>query len=171
MKNTVCCKHVYIAIMFGLALGRFEPRGPFWPVSHNKGFRVCRWCWERFPHHQLQKIPRVSDAGMHHGMYVPHMPWCMLGSLTRGVRVNVPGIPGACATLNFTYLTRGPCSQLTNCWISLVIVFRLIKITTILVMIYSDDFCMKKAVTWFDSNFIKDSSHVYLSQINHERHL
>ena len=43
-----------------------------------------------------------------------HVPWCMLGSLTRGflwIRrrgKNVPGIPGACATLNFTYLVRGP---------------------------------------------------------------
>ena len=26
--------------------------------------------------------PRVSDPGMHHGMCVTHVPWCMPGSLT-----------------------------------------------------------------------------------------
>ena len=36
------------------------------------------------------------------------MPWCMSQSLTRGGGENVPGIPGACATSNFTYLARGP---------------------------------------------------------------
>ena len=37
-----------------------------------------------------------------------HVPWCMLGSLTLGGGENVPGIPGACATHNFTYLSRDP---------------------------------------------------------------
>ena len=36
-------------------------------------------------------------------------------SLTRGGGVNVPGIPGACSTLNVTYLVRGPLwGHLTN---------------------------------------------------------
>ena len=63
---------------------------------------------ERFPHHQLQRKPLVSDPGMHHGTCVTHVPWCMSGSLNRGGGENVPGIPGACATRNFTYLARGP---------------------------------------------------------------
>ena len=33
----------------------------------------------------------------------------MSASLTRGGGENVTGIPGACATRNFTYLVRGPC--------------------------------------------------------------
>ena len=37
---------------------------------------------------------RVSNPGMHHGTCV-------------GDRENVPGIPGACATHNFTYLVGG----------------------------------------------------------------
>ena len=37
-----------------------------------------------------------------------HVPWCMSGSLTRGGGENVPGIPGAWATRNFTYLVIGP---------------------------------------------------------------
>ena len=58
--------------------------------------------------------PRVSDPDMHHGTCVTHVPWCMPGSLTNGFLWNrrrggnVPGIPGACATCNFTYLVRGP---------------------------------------------------------------
>ena len=43
-----------------------------------------------------------------------HVPWCMPGSLTRvsfevGGGENVPGIPGACATRNLTYLVRCSC--------------------------------------------------------------
>ena len=40
---------------------------------------------------------------------VRHVPSCMSRSLTCDGRENVPGILGACATRNFTYLTRGPC--------------------------------------------------------------
>ena len=50
----------------------------------------------------------TSDPGMHHGTCVTHVPWCMSGSLARSGGVNVPGIPDACATRNFTYLARGP---------------------------------------------------------------
>ena len=39
---------------------------------------------------------------------VTHMPWCKSGSRTRGGGENVPGIPGACITRNFTYLVIGP---------------------------------------------------------------
>ena len=61
-----------------------------------------------FPRHRFQRKPLVSDPGMHHGTCVTHVPWCMSGSLTCGDGENVPGIPGACATHNFTYLARGP---------------------------------------------------------------
>ena len=58
--------------------------------------------------------PQVSDPDMHHGTCVTHVPWCMPGSLTSSFLWNrrrgktFPGIPGACATCNFTYLVRGP---------------------------------------------------------------
>ena len=50
---------------------------------------------------------RVSDSDM---------PRCMLGSLTSDFlcswwRGNIPGIPGACATRNFTYHKGGPCKN------------------------------------------------------------
>ena len=61
-----------------------------------------------FSGHRLQRKPLVNDPGMHHGTCVTHVPWCMSGSLTGGGGENVPGIPGACANRNFTYLTRGP---------------------------------------------------------------
>ena len=62
----------------------------------------------------LSPPPRVSHPGMHYGTCVTHVPWCMPGSLTIAVSFeisdgeNVPGIPRACATRNFTYLARGP---------------------------------------------------------------
>ena len=43
---------------------------------------------------------------MHYGTCVTHVSWCMSGSLTYGGGENVPGIPSACATRNFTYLSR-----------------------------------------------------------------
>ena len=67
-----------------------------------------RECRERLPRYWLQRKPLVSDPGMHHDTCVTHVPWCMSGSLNRGGGENVPGIPGACATRNFTYLVRGP---------------------------------------------------------------
>ena len=72
------------------------------------GLRMRRECRERFPRHRLRRKPIVSDPGVHHGTCVTHVPWCMSESLTRGGRKNVPGIPGTCATHNFTYLARGP---------------------------------------------------------------
>ena len=60
------------------------------------------------PWNRLPSKPSVSDPGMHHGMCVTHVPWCMSGLLTRGGGENTPGILGACATRNFTYLARGP---------------------------------------------------------------
>ena len=62
----------------------------------------------RFPRHRLQRKPLVNDPSMHHGMCVTHVPWCMSGSLSRDGGENVPGILGACATRNFTYMVRGP---------------------------------------------------------------
>ena len=71
-----------------------------------------RECGERFPRHWLQRKQLVSDPGIHHGTCVTHVPWCMSGSLTWGGGENVPGIPGACASRNCTYLARGPWSRL-----------------------------------------------------------
>ena len=75
------------------------------PDTQNCGSRMVRECRECFPRHQLQRKPLVSDPGMHYGMCVTHMPWCMSGLLNRGGWQNVPG---ACATRNVEYLVRGP---------------------------------------------------------------
>ena len=73
-------------------------------VAHTPGMpgTLC------FPRHRLKRQPLVSDRGMHHGTCITHVPWCMSRSLTHGGGENVPGIPGACTTRNFTYLARGP---------------------------------------------------------------
>ena len=64
------------------------------PDMWNCGLRMRRECRERFPRHGLQRIPRVSDPGVHNETCVTHVPWCMSGSLTRSGGENVPG---ACA--------------------------------------------------------------------------
>ena len=95
------------------------------PDTQNCGLHMRQEGRERFPCHRLQRKPLVSDPDMHHGTCVTHVPWCMSGSLTRGGGENVPDIPGACATRNFTYLARGPwfvaCSipghYMKRCWI------------------------------------------------------
>ena len=69
---------------------------------------MCRQCRKRFPHHRLQRKPLVSDPGMHHGTCVTHVPLCMSGSIIRDGGENIPGIPGACATSNFTCMARDP---------------------------------------------------------------
>ena len=64
---------------------------------------------------------RVVHAPLMPGTFSPppqsvitHLPWCMPGSLTITVSFevgggeNVPGIPVACATRNFTYRIRSP---------------------------------------------------------------
>ena len=57
--------------------------------------------------------PRVSDPDMHRGTCVTHVrdacrDWKLALSLEVCGGENVPGIPGACATRNFTHLARGP---------------------------------------------------------------
>ena len=64
-----------------------------------------RECRERFLRHWFQRKPLVADPGMYHGTCVT---WCMSGSLIHGDGESVPGIPGAYATPNLTYLVRGP---------------------------------------------------------------
>ena len=80
-------------------------------------------CWEPFPRHWLQRKPLVSDlrAGIHRGTCVTHVPWCMPGSLNRGDRENVPGIPGTRATCYFTYLVRGPCKRRSDITVTYLI--------------------------------------------------
>ena len=82
------------------------------PDEKNCGLHM-RWeCQKRFPYHWLQRKPLDNDPDMHHGMCVTQAPWCMWGSLTSGGRENIPSIPSACATCNFTYLARGPCTSI-----------------------------------------------------------
>ena len=47
----------------------------------------------KFSRHRLQQKPLVSDPSIHHGTCVTHMPWCILGSLTRGGEEAFPVFP------------------------------------------------------------------------------
>ena len=109
-KWPCCFKDIFISLYIYIYIVLPLNNGPVtrcvkWQVARALR-RVCR---ERFPQHQLRRKPLVSDPGMHHSMWVTHLPWCMSGSLTRGGGENVPGTAGACASLNFTYLAKGPC--------------------------------------------------------------
>ena len=84
------------------------------PDTKNCGLCLRREWRERFTRHWLQRKPLISHPSMHHGTCVTHVPWCMSVSLTYGGGENVPVIPGACATRNFTYLVRGPWFDLSN---------------------------------------------------------
>ena len=79
-------------------------------IRKNCGLRMRLECWDHFQRHRLQRKPPVSDPGMHHCTCDTYAPWCMSGSVTRDGGENVLGIPGACATNNFSYLTKGPWS-------------------------------------------------------------
>ena len=61
-----------------------SPAMGLWPDTQNRGLRMRRECWERFPHHRLRRELPVSDTGMYNGTCVTHVSWCMLGSLNRG---------------------------------------------------------------------------------------
>ena len=78
------------------------------PANQNWRLRMRQECGEHYPSYLLQRKPLVGNPGMHHGTCLTHVPWRMSGSLYLGGGENVPGITGACATRNFTYLTRSP---------------------------------------------------------------
>ena len=90
--------------------------------------------------------PQVSDPDMHHGTCGTHVLWCMPESLTGAFlwsrQENVPIIPGACATRNFTYLVRGPLSvawqhqAITQANFAWLIISCGIHFTTILLMMF-----------------------------------
>ena len=109
--RNVIYSSVHFASFVSLLLGNIPQYGSFMgllPNTLNCGLRMRREWREHFPRHRLHRKPPVIDPGMHHGTCVTHVPWCMSGSITRDGGENVPGIPGACATLKFTYLARGP---------------------------------------------------------------
>ena len=60
------------------------------PDTYIYRLRMCRECRERFPCHQRQRKPLVSDPGMHHGTCGTHVTWGMSGSLNRCGGGNVP---------------------------------------------------------------------------------
>ena len=94
-----------------------------------------RECRERFPRHRRQRKPLVSNPGIHHSTCVTHVPWCMSGSLTCGGGEDVSGIYGACTTRNYTYLARGPLSEITRfCRVLIVQIGKYVLFTPILMV-------------------------------------
>ena len=92
--------------------------------SNDTGVNVCHGPLTRCAKLQVAHVPGMpgtfpppptsketaSWRSQHASQHVHHARAVMhVGIATRGDGENVPGIPGACATLNFTYLARGPC--------------------------------------------------------------
>ena len=71
------------------------------PDTQNCGLCMRRECRERFPRHRGLAIPTCITARVWRNQVV---------TFEVSGRENVPGIPGACATRNFTYLARGLCA-------------------------------------------------------------
>ena len=69
---------------------------------------ACAGMPETFSPPPTKRKTLVSDPSIHHGTCGAHVPRCMSGSLTSCCGEYVPGIFGARATRNFTYLERGP---------------------------------------------------------------
>ena len=94
--SVITSKHIIVLTLWKTAimikaLITFVIKQALWsmgllPDTWNCGLRMRRECRERFPRHQLQRKPLVSNPGMHHGTCVTHVPWCMSGSLTCGGR-------------------------------------------------------------------------------------
>ena len=73
-----------------------------------------------FPRHRLQKIPLLSDPGMHQGTCVTHVPWCMSGLLTRGGGENgafcVSGMRPVAWSIDHIAYMRHSASMSTGLW-------------------------------------------------------
>ena len=70
--------------------------------------RMRRECRERFPRHRRWAIPTCITARASRTCRDACRDRQLSVSFEIGGGGNVPGIPGACATCNFTYLVRGP---------------------------------------------------------------
>ena len=103
--GTVAWRHIYYMIFSYISYTN-------WRLTRYAKLRVVHapGCRERFPRHWVQRKPLISDPDIQHGTCVTRVPWCTSGSLTRGGEENVPDLPGAYITRNFTYLTKVPCS-------------------------------------------------------------
>ena len=75
---------------------------------------MCRECRERFPLHRGLAIPTCITARAWRTCRDAWRDRYLVVSFEVGDAENVPGIPGACPTRNFTYLIRGPWDMATE---------------------------------------------------------
>ena len=79
----------------------------------NCGLRMRREYRERFPRHHGLAFPTCITARASRTCRDARLDRLLVVYFDAGGGENVPGIPGACANRNFTYLVRDPC-LLTN---------------------------------------------------------
>ena len=91
----------------------FTELNPSWAsyqIRINYGLRMCRECRERFPHHCGSSIPTCITTRASRTCRDACRNRYLAVFFGVGGGENVPGIPGASAIRNFTYLVRGPLS-------------------------------------------------------------
>ena len=79
-------------------------------------------CRERFPRHRGLAIPTCITSRAERMCRDACRDRWQAVSFEVGSGENVPGIPGACATRNFTYLVRGPWKVLCLCLIFIFLI-------------------------------------------------
>ena len=86
--------------------------------SQNCVLRMRRERRERFPRHRGLAIPTCTTARAWRTCCDACRDRELAVSLEVGGGENVPGIPSVCATRNFAYLVRGPCTLAAwnSCW-------------------------------------------------------
>ena len=82
------------------------------PDTQNRGLHMRRECRERFRRQRGLAIPTCITARASRTCRDACRDRYLAVSFEVGGRENVPGIPGVCATRNFSYLVRGPWNNL-----------------------------------------------------------
>ena len=130
--------------------------------KYTSNIKICTVSADAHPQSGWWQISRLPWASY-------HVPWCMSGSLTRGGKENVPGLPGACATRNFTYLVIGPyirvrhLNKYTICWspswlyvgrFCLNVLHYRLYVNSIWTIIWRDEKCWRMMVIGCTSDFL-----------------
>ena len=82
----------------------------------------------------------------------------MAGSLTDRDGENVPGIPGVCATRNFTFLARGPCDSAVRTWVVTLVI-------TVATNVLIADFAMASLIFVVQIAFFSGQSSFFFKNI------
>ena len=98
-----------------------------------------RECRERFPRHRELAIPTCIKTRAWRTWRDACQDSLLVVSIEVGGRENVPGIPGACATHNFTYLVRGPLTGFVRSMLLMFYIWLMFQATHVVLKSYNFD--------------------------------